>query len=54
MSVRWCRFVMQIKDSPTAPLPLLTPAEIDTEFFVPADLGASGVIVFNSALQRNL
>eukprot|EP01048_Picozoa_sp_COSAG05_P009114 COSAG05_NODE_728_length_7700_cov_14.555979_3_plen_649_part_00 len=44
-------FVMQMKDSPKAgPLPLLTPAEIEQEFFRPYDLGASGVIVFNGNL----
>ena len=42
---------MQMKDSPKAgPLPLLTPAEIEQEFFRPYDLGASGVIVFNGNL----
>ena len=47
-------FVMQMKDSSQAgSLPLLSPAEIEEEFFVPYDLGAAGVIVFNGNLTAD-
>eukprot|EP01052_Picozoa_sp_SAG31_P020682 SAG31_NODE_1566_length_7856_cov_8.045607_11_plen_265_part_00 len=47
-------FVMQMKDSNQAgPLPLLSAAEIEAEFFAPYDLGAAGVVVFNGNLTAD-